>query len=108
MENIEKHESQLTKYALKELKKLKNIQIYSPKNSLGIISFNIKNIHPHDLASLLDDHDIAVRAGHHCCMPLMNTLNIAGTTRISLGIYNDKTDIDKLIKGIKKAQEVFK
>ena len=105
---ITKHEKELTEYTIKSLKKLKNIEILSPDNALGIISFNIENIHPHDLASLLDDKNIAVRAGHHCNMPLMKALNIPGTIRVSLGLYNTKKDIDLLIKGIKKAQEVFK
>tara|TARA_Y100000310_G_C20671785_1_gene810694 strand:- start:48 stop:1226 length:1179 start_codon:yes stop_codon:yes gene_type:complete len=107
IKNIENQEKKLTKYALSELKKIKGIKIYSPKNSLGIISFNIKGIHPHDVAQILSDNNIAVRAGHHCNMVLMKELKIPGTVRISLGIYNAKEDIDKLINGIKKAQEVF-
>lgn len=108
IKKIQAHETQLTKYAIKELKKLKNIKLYLSKNNLGIISFNLKNIHPHDVAQILSDNGIAVRAGHHCNMVLMEELNIAGTVRISFGIYNTKQDVDVLIQAIKKCQEVFK
>jgi cysteine desulfurase / selenocysteine lyase len=108
IKKIEKHEKELTEYTIKELNNIAGIQVYSPKNSLGIVSFNAAGIHPHDLAQILSDKNIAVRAGHHCAMPLMKNLKIPGTIRISFGIYNDKSDIDKLIKAIKKAQEVFR
>lgn len=110
IKNIEKYEKKLTQIALNKLKKINGIEIYSPgsKNSLSIISFNIKEIHPHDVASILNEENIAIRAGHHCCMPLMKKLQIPGTCRISFGIYNTKEDIDKLINGLKKVQETFK
>jgi len=107
---IQEHESDLTNYALKELGKLENIEIYNPgaNKSSAIISFNLKGIHPHDVAEILNDNDIAIRAGHHCCMPLMKKLNLQGTCRASFSIYNNKEDIDKLVKGLKKCQEVFR
>ncbi|MBS3080199.1 cysteine desulfurase [Candidatus Pacearchaeota archaeon] len=108
--NIREHEKELLEYALDKLNEIKNIEIYNPgkDKSLSVISFNIKEIHPHDVASILNDYNIAIRAGHHCCMPLMKKLNIPGTCRISLSIYNTKEDIDSLINGLKKVQEVFK
>jgi cysteine desulfurase/selenocysteine lyase len=108
IENIEKWEHELMKYILKEIKKIKGIEIYnSEKNTAGILSFNLKNIHPHDIASLLDDHEIAIRAGHHCTMPLMKKLGISGTARISFYFYNTHEDIDKLIKALNKINKKF-
>jgi cysteine desulfurase/selenocysteine lyase len=74
---------------------------------LGVISFEVEGIHPHDLATVLDQHKVAVRAGHHCAQPLMEKLGLAATTRASLGIYNDESDIDALAAAITKAQELF-
>jgi cysteine desulfurase/selenocysteine lyase len=110
LNKIEKHEKNILKYALDELNKLEGIEIYNPgvQNSSSIVSFNLKNIHPHDVASILNDDNIAIRAGHHCCMPLMKKFGIPGTCRISFSIYNDKEDIDKLIGSLKKVQEIFK
>ncbi len=110
LENIKTYETDLLKYALEKLKSLDKIIIYNPgkEKSSAIISFNLKNIHPHDVASILNNYNIAIRAGHHCCMPLMKKLNITGTCRISFSIYNSKEDVDKLIEGLKKVQEVFR
>lgn len=110
VKNIEKYEKELTRYAIKKLKEIKNIVIYSaqPDKNAGLISFNAKGIHPHDVAGILNDENIAIRAGHHCCMPLMSKLKIPGTCRISFGVYNLKEDIDKLISALKKVNEVFK
>ncbi|MEK6914043.1 MAG: cysteine desulfurase [Nanoarchaeota archaeon] len=110
LNNIQEYERELLIYALGKLKKINNIIIYNPKieNHSSIISFNLKNIHPHDVASILNDFHIAIRAGHHCCMPLMKKLNISGTCRISFSVYNTKEDIDKLLLGLNKVQEVFR
>tara|TARA_Y100000310_G_scaffold77162_1_gene73722 strand:- start:6810 stop:8024 length:1215 start_codon:yes stop_codon:yes gene_type:complete len=108
IKNIEKREKELMKYSLKKLKKIKGIKIYnSEKNTSGILSFNLKNIHPHDIASLLDDYEIAIRAGHHCTMPLMKKLGIFGTVRIGFYFYNTKEDINKLIKSLNKINKKF-
>ena len=108
IKNIEKREKELMKYSLKKLKKIKGIKIYnSEKNTSGILSFNLKNIHPHDIASLLDDYEIAIRAGHHCAMPLMKKLGIFGTVRIGFYFYNTKEDINKLIKSLNKINKKF-
>ena len=105
--NIQKHEKSLLNYTYESLKTIKGITIYNPKNSQSIISFNLKGIHCHDVAQILGDENICIRAGHHCAMPLMNKMKISGTCRISLSIYNTKEDIDKLIQGLKKVKEVF-
>ncbi|MEK6872865.1 MAG: cysteine desulfurase [Nanoarchaeota archaeon] len=109
-DDIMEYEKSLLKYTLEKLKSLDNLIIYNPgkDKSISVISFNIKDIHPHDVASILNEENIAVRAGHHCCMPLMKKLGISGTCRISLSIYNTKEDIDKLITALKKVQKVFK
>ncbi len=105
---IERYEKKLVKYTLNKLREMKDINIYSNENNSSIISFNFNGVHSHDVASILDDYNICVRAGHHCCMPLMNKLGVAGTVRISLGIYNTKEDIDKLIQGLNKVSEIFR
>ena len=105
---IKEHEEEITKYALKELSKIKELKIYSPNERTGIISFNVQGIHSHDVAQLLDKYNICVRAGHHCCMPLMKKLGINGTVRVSLYIYNNKEDIDKLVEGLKLVIKEFK
>ena len=106
--NIEKHNQELTKYAISKLKNIPGITLHTPKNQGPIISFTLKNIHPHDVSEILNLEGIATRAGNHCTMPLMNKLKIQGTNRISFQIYNTKEDIDILIKAINKVQEVFK
>lgn len=103
---INRTEKELTRYALKKLSKIDGLTIYgSSKNRAGIIAFNIKNIHPHDLASLLDAEGIAIRAGHHCAMPLHQRLGIKSSARISFSVYNSFADIDKLIISLEKVKK---
>jgi cysteine desulfurase/selenocysteine lyase len=116
MDAIEKYEQELTTYALNlfrsvERQDLASLTIYGPKtpeNRLGVFSFNINGIHPHDVAEILNRSHIAVRAGHHCAQPLMQCLNISGTVRASLSLYNTKDDIDKLVEGIEEVKKTFK
>ncbi len=111
MENIFIHEKQLAKYALEKLSLIDGLIIYGSRKSekkIGLISFNVKGIHPHDLAQVLDQEGIAVRSGHHCAMPLhLLRLHIPASIRASFYIYNDTNDIDRLIKAIKKAKKLF-
>ncbi len=111
IQNIRDHDIELKRYALEKLSKIDGIKIYGPKDpikSTGIISFNYKDVHPHDVASILDTFGVAVRSGHHCTQPLMTHLRVPATCRISFYIYNTKKDIDTLIQGLKKVSEVFK
>lgn len=109
-ELIQKHEQELTSYVLAKLKNVSGLTIYGPQKSngrIGVISFNLKNIHPHDLATALDLNGIEVRAGHHCAQPLMASLDTESTVRASLSIYNTKDDIDKLVSFLHEAKEFF-
>jgi cysteine desulfurase/selenocysteine lyase len=74
---------------------------------MGLVTFNLDGIHPHDVATVLDTEGIAVRAGHHCCQPLMKWLEVPATIRASFHIYNDEEDVDRLVKGLKKTKEYF-
>ena len=109
MENVRAHEKVLTEYALKKLDKVKGVTIYGdPKNRGGVVPFNLKDVHPHDLASVLDDDGVCVRAGHHCAQPLMGVLGIDSCARASFYIYNTKDDVDALVRAIERAKKVFK
>ena len=111
MENIRKHEICLTEYALESMQSLKYITIYGPMDSKfrgGVISFNIADIHPHDLATIMNDHGIAIRSGHHCAQVLMQRLDVPATSRASFYIYNTKEEIDKFVNAIKEAGRIFK
>ena len=108
---IEKHEKELTDYALDKLQKFKKMFIYGTKNTSkcgGIISFNLADIHPHDLATIIDEDGIAIRSGHHCAQVLMEKLKLSATSRISFYIYNTKNEIDSLIESLSKASRLFK
>ena len=110
MYKIKEHSKKLSEYALQKLQTIPNLTIIGPNSTEkrgAVFSFTLSNIHPHDVAEILNQNNIAVRAGHHCAMPLMNILKISGTTRASFYIYNTIEDIDTLIKAIKKVQEVF-
>jgi cysteine desulfurase / selenocysteine lyase len=110
LDKIRLHEEILVNYALEQLSAIDGISIYGPKQPeqrSGLITFNIVNVHPHDLATILDSEGIAIRAGHHCCQPLMKWLNASATARASFYLYNTEEDINSLVNGIKKAKEYF-
>ena len=108
VDNIYKHEQELTSYAIDKLTKLDYVDIYGPKNRAGIISFNVKAVHSHDVSAVLDNYGIAVRSGHHCADILHNKLNINSTVRASFYLYNTKEDVDKLVMGLGKVKKIFK
>jgi len=107
LDNIKKHEQELTKYALSKMKDLKHITIYNYNPDLGIIAFNLEGIHPDDVATILDSDNVYVRAGHHCAQLVAKKLKIIASLRVSFFLYNDKEDIDKLIEALKKAISFF-
>ncbi len=110
MENIEKIEKELIKYAYEELSKLDFITLYGPKDlqkRSGVFSFNVNGVHPHDVASVLDSQDVCVRSGNHCAQPLLRYMNLDSTCRASLYVYNTKEDIDRLVKALIKTRDVF-
>jgi cysteine desulfurase/selenocysteine lyase len=107
LENIEAYEHRLAKYALEQLNQVDGITIYGPKHRAGLVTFNIDDVHPHDVATVLDAEGIAVRAGHHCAQPLMKWLKVSATARASFYLYNTEEEIDKLVAGIIKTKEYF-
>ena len=108
IENIHQYEQELLKYGLDILSQDENITLYGNPTMRGaVIPFNVKNIHPHDLAKFLDTDGICIRAGHHCAQPIMNKLKITATARASFYIYNTRNDIEKLVEGIKKTADIF-
>jgi cysteine desulfurase/selenocysteine lyase len=110
MENVREHEIQMTKYALEKFAAVKGATIYGPKDVTkrgGVISFNIQGVHPHDLGQILNESGVAVRAGHHCCQPLMRDLDVMGTARASFYIYNTEHEIDLLFKALQEAERIM-
>ena len=103
LDKVHSHEQSLLHYALNALEKNEDVTLYgNPPERGAVIPFNLKNIHPHDLAKFLDLDGICIRAGHHCAQPIMDYLKVPSTARISMNIYNDENDIDHLLKGIEK------
>ena len=103
IENIQHHEQELTKYTLEKISNIKGLQVHgSSKKRSGVISFNIQNIHPQDLAQFLDQDNIAMRVGQHCAQPLLSVLNETSTARINFYIYNTKKDVDNFVIQLKK------
>jgi cysteine desulfurase/selenocysteine lyase len=111
MDNVAKHEKELTAYALNKFAGLKNVDVIGPKNNVdrgSVLSFTIEGIHPHDVGQVLDQYGVAVRTGHHCAWPLMKKLGLVGTTRASFYVYNDEADVDALVDAVLQAQKYFK
>ncbi|EJQ51467.1 cysteine desulfurase [Bacillus mycoides] len=107
LHNIEKHEHELAQYALERLSEVDGVTIYGPKHRAGLVTFNIDDVHPHDVATVLDVEGIAVRAGHHCAQPLMKWLKASSTARASFYLYNTKEEIDTFVESLIKTKEYF-
>jgi cysteine desulfurase/selenocysteine lyase len=110
-DEIAKKENEVVNYARKELEKLGFLDLYltpNEQNHSGVISFNIKGVHPHDVASILDSQGVCVRSGNHCAQPLMRFLGIDSTCRASFYFYNEKEDVDRLVVALNKAYDMFK
>ena len=111
MDSIRQHEIELTKYALEKLSTIKGITVYGTRDISkrgGVISFNFHDVHPHDVAQILDEEGIALRSGHHCAQVLMERLDVAATSRASFYIYNTKEDVDTLVGSLEKVARLFK
>ena len=106
---IHQHEKELTEYAYEQLSSIEGLEIYGPpkERRAGVITFNLADIHPHDVATAVDTEGVAVRAGHHCAQPLMKWLNVSSTARASFYIYNTKEDVDQLVEALKQTKEFF-
>lgn len=110
LDEIEKHEHHMAAIAMDKMSAIEGLDIYGPTDPAkraGIVTFNMKEVHPHDVATVLDMSGIAVRAGHHCAQPLMKWLNVTATARASFYLYNDESDIDRLVEGLRSAKEYF-
>jgi len=107
MDNVQKHDRELVGYAMEKLNGIGGIKIYGPDERDAVISFNVGNIHAHDVAQVLDSEGVAIRAGHHCCMPLMSVLGVPATARASFYLYNTEKEVDVFINAIKKVKKVF-
>ncbi|WP_054951339.1 cysteine desulfurase [Numidum massiliense] len=104
---IEAHENKLATYALDQLRQIDGLEVYGPEERVGLVTFNLTNVHPHDVATVLDSEGIAVRAGHHCAQPLMRWLKQTATARASFYLYNTEEDVDRLVRGLLTAKEFF-
>ncbi|MCY7837694.1 MULTISPECIES: cysteine desulfurase SufS [Bacillus] len=107
LDEILAHEHRLAAYALERFKELEGATVYGPAERAGLVTFNLEDVHPHDVATVLDAEGVAVRAGHHCAQPLMKWLNVSATARASFYLYNTEEDIDKLIEALQKTKEYF-
>jgi cysteine desulfurase/selenocysteine lyase len=108
MDAIDHHGKALTAYAVERLSSIEGLTIYGPKqNRAGLVTFNLDDVHPHDVATVLDSEGIAVRAGHHCCQPLMRWLNVTATARASFYLYNTEQEVDRLAASLLKTKEYF-
>ncbi|WP_379970394.1 cysteine desulfurase [Ectobacillus sp. sgz5001026] len=107
MDNIEKHEHEMAQYALNRLKEVDGLTVYGPTHRSGLVTFNIEDVHPHDVATVLDMEGVAIRAGHHCAQPLMKWLHVSATARASFYLYNTKEEIDTFVESLVKTKEYF-
>jgi cysteine desulfurase/selenocysteine lyase len=109
LDAIEDYERELATYALERLAEVPGIKLYGPppERRAGIVSFNLEGVHPHDVAQILDMDGVAIRAGHHCCQPLMAKLGVAATNRASFYLYSLPDEVDRLVDGVQKARKMF-
>jgi len=106
--SIREHEAELTGYAVDVLSRIPDLRLVKGgQRQMSVLSFNLDGVHPHDVGTVLDQHNVAVRVGHHCAQPLMEKLGVAGTVRASFGVYNDRADIDRLAAAIEACREMF-
>jgi len=107
LDRIHAHETALVTQAREALSQINSVRLFGPDESAGIVSFAVEGVHPHDVATILDEGQVAIRAGHHCAQPLMDTLGVPATARASFGVYNGAADIAALVKGIERVTRIF-
>ncbi|HEY0622934.1 cysteine desulfurase [Sphingomonas sp.] len=107
LDRIHAHETALVTQAREALAGLNSVRVFGPADSAGIVSFAVEGVHPHDVATILDEAAVAIRAGHHCAQPLMDSLGVTATARASFGVYNGAADIEALVKGIERVTRIF-
>lgn len=107
LDTIDAHERHLAGLARAELRKVNSLRLFGPDDSSGIVSFAMEGVHPHDIGTILDEEGVAIRAGHHCAQPLMETLGVPATARASFGVYSDERDVERLLRGIARVKRIF-
>ncbi|WP_404371545.1 aminotransferase class V-fold PLP-dependent enzyme [Sphingomonas sp. MMS24-J45] len=107
LDRIHSHETALVELTREALSRINSVTLYGPEDSAGIVSFSIAGVHPHDIGTILDEANVAVRAGHHCAQPLMEYLGVDATARASFGVYNSAADVDALVRGIERVTRIF-
>jgi cysteine desulfurase/selenocysteine lyase len=107
LDRIHAHETALVRQARDALSQINSVRLFGPDDSAGIVSFAVEGVHPHDVATILDEGNVAIRAGHHCAQPLMDALGVPATARASFGVYNNAADIAALVKGIERVTRIF-
>ena len=105
--NIHAHEAALVREARTALSQINSVRVLGPEDSAGILSFEVEGVHPHDVGTILDEENVAIRAGHHCAQPLMEHLGVPATARASFGLYSDESDIAALVRGIERVRKIF-
>ena len=104
---IDAHERALARAAREALRSVNSLKLFGPDESAGIVSFALAGVHPHDIGTILDESGVAIRAGHHCCQPLMGLLGVPATARASFAVYNDLSDVDRLVDGVRRVTRIF-
>ncbi|MDF2603740.1 cysteine desulfurase [Sphingomonas sp.] len=107
LDRIHAHETALVRQTREALSAINSVRLFGPEDSAGIVSFAIEGVHPHDIGTILDEAQVAIRAGHHCAQPLMETLGVEATARASFGVYNGPADVEALARGIERVTRIF-
>jgi cysteine desulfurase/selenocysteine lyase len=108
LDAIHAHEARLVAMTREALGRMNDVTLFGPDDAAGIVSFAIDGVHPHDLGTILDEENVAIRAGHHCAQPLMQRLGVDATARASFGLYSDEHDVAALLRGIERTKRIFR
>jgi cysteine desulfurase / selenocysteine lyase len=107
LDRIAAHEAALVRATREALGRLNSVRLFGPEESAGIVSFAWQGVHPHDIGTILDEEQVAIRAGHHCAQPLMASLGVDATARASFGVYNSEADVEALMRGLDRVRKIF-